>query len=461
MATMPRRWLLVVAAFPVAAVLGATLKTTPQDEHRAEAVFSANGAAALRTSTQATDRAHKRWVRRQAGHAAKHGVSWAQTGVPPQVEPPHFEIHPNMREPMPSNCTQAVTQAMGYSDYGTNQHTCTACSFDCTEGNKQQATGVTWLFEPTLDQCNAFHVKAYVNLSNIEQLGCDNCTGTGLHHKIEFEIASNARSSAWGVGGAGPNQELSFKGHMGPQVMGGPRLSGSASAGKHIFEMYDTLPPSHSKNCNEPNPSGRWLVVPGEVRANEMFKCTRECDAAECKCDRRSHVRCEVTTAMTSGSIYAYSLRRTATSATGNLAGKSLVGTGWEVRAHDVTMGPEATEPSTVVGRVVLAGNPQVYGIRNMWQTHHHVGCTPCDLFYASMIATGPFVLEPANVHVVKSADGVPPKLTDESCELYRISSLDNALSVKFETGPGLWPPFEVNDTIFTCSHSSTNTCER
>jgi len=310
---------------------------------------------------------------------------------------------------------------------------------------------MTWLFEPALSSCNAFDVKLYANWSDIEQLGCSNCAEKGLRHSFEMEFATNAGEGLTGY----EERSLSFSAWMGPEVKGGPRGSGSDFQGLHVFEVEDTEEPSRSDNCDATNPPGRWLAIPGELRAGETFHCERICkDSHPCKCGRNTGMRCTAGIAMSSAQLFSYRIRSIAESATGTLDGNSYVGTEWEVTAEDLTQ----TSPVMTVGRVILAGNSAVYGIKEMRQSHQHLGCVPCDLFYESTIVSGPFINDPVGVHVVRSADGEPPLLTSESCELFRISSM-GGLAVKFETGPGLWPPFEVNDTIFTCSHSSTNTC--
>jgi len=361
---------------------------------------------------------------------------------------PDWAPHASM--PTMPTCTQDVTQEMGLSDYGSISHSCSSCQRNCTEENKQQATNLTWLFEPALSTCNAFDVKLYANWSSIDQLGCTNCEGKGIRHKFEMSFATNAGEGLTGY----EDKALSFEAWMGPEVQGGPRGSGSDFSGFHVFEVEDTEEPSHSENCDAANPPGRWLAIPGELRAGETFQCERYCKRSPCKCGRNTGMRCKAGIAMSSSQLFAYRVRSIAESATGTLDGNSYVGTEWEVTAEDLTQ----ASPVMTVGRVILAGNSAVYGIKDLRQSHQKIGCVPCDLFYESTIISGPFIEDPVGVHVIRSADGQPPTLTSESCELFRISAL-SGFSVMFESGPGLWPPFEVNDTIFTCSHSSTNTC--
>lgn len=358
---------------------------------------------------------------------------------------------PHARMPTMPECSGDVTQEMGLSDYGSISHGCSACSRDCTEENKQQATNLTWHFEPPLEDCNAFDVKLYANWSSIDQLGCTDCEAKGIRHAFEMTFATNAGEGSPGY----EDKALGFEGWMGPEVLGGPRSSGSDFHGLHVFEIEDTEEPSRSENCDAHNPPGRWLAIPGELRAGETFHCERVCKSSHpCNCGRNTHMRCTAAIAMSSKQVFAYRIRKVAESSTGTLAGNSYVGTEWEVTAEDLTQ----ASPVMTVGRVVLAGNSAIYGIKKLGQSHQHIGCVPCDLFYESTIVSGPFIEEPVGVHAVRSANGMPPPLSSESCELFRISSMAG-LSVRFETGPGLWPPFEVNDTIFSCQHTGANTC--
>merc|ERR1719162_2130726 len=140
---------------------------------------------------------------------------------------------------------------------------------------------------------------------------------------------------------------------MGPEVVGGPRGAGSDFQGLHVFEVEDTEPPTHSENCNAHNPPGRWLAIPGELRAGETFQCERVCKGKHpCNCGRNTHMRCTAGIAMGPTQLFEYRLRSIATSATGTLDGNSYIGTEWEVTATDLSQ----SSPVMIVGRVVLAG---------------------------------------------------------------------------------------------------------
>jgi len=365
------------------------------------------------------------------------------------LEAPSWTAHPSM--PAMPTCTQDVTQDMGLSDYGSISHSCTACQRNCTEENGVKPSNISWLFEPSLAQCNARDVTYYLNLSNIDQLGCSECEGKGLKHKLEFTMATNAREGEAGYEDA----DLGFDGWMGPEVTGGPRAAGSSFPGFHVIEVSDTEPPPRVRDCAvNAQSSGRWLAIPGEQRQGETFSCERICQKSECTCSRNTGMRCTAPIQMGSRQVFAYRLRSIAESATGTLAGSTRSGTEWEVTAEDLT----DSSPTMTVGRFILEGNAAQYGIKSLRQSHQHLGCVPCDLFYESTIVSGPFINDPPGVHVIRSADGQPPPLTAESCELFRMSAIGGT-TVKFETGPGLWPPIQVNDTIFTCDGAGTNTC--
>merc|ERR1740138_54019 len=179
---------------------------------------------------------------------------------------------------------------------------------------------------------------------------------------------------------------------MGPEVSGGPRGAGSDFPGLHVFEIEDTEEPPHSDNCNAAVAPGRWLAIPGELKSGETFSCRRICKSSHpCTCGRHTTTRCTAGIAMSSGQVFAYRLRSISDSATGSLDGISYVGTEWEVVAEDLTQ----TSPVIVVGRIILAGNAANYGIKDLRQSHQHLGCVECDLFYESTIVSGPFITSP------------------------------------------------------------------
>jgi len=366
---------------------------------------------------------------------------------------PDWEPHVDMVNMASKSCTMDVTQEMGLSDYGSTQHSCTACQRTCSEENKQQATNLKYLFEPALESCNAKDVKFYMNFSSIDQLGCANCGAKGIRHKLEMQFATNAGEGITGY----QDKVLGFNGWMGPEVMGGPRQAGSDFQGLHVFEVEDTEEPSHSEDCAALNPAGRWLAIPGAGKMGETWNCQRICKSTHtCHCGRKTHVRCTASIAMSTSQLFVYRVRMTSKSAVTTFEGSTYTGTEWEVSAQDLSHKNLAGEGHMTVGRVILVGNADVYGIKTMSQAHEHIGCVPCDMFYESTVVSGPFVQDPVGVHAIRSAEGGAPPLTAHSCELFRMSSL-GGFAVKFETGPGLWPPFEVNDTIFTCTHAAPN----
>lgn len=386
---------------------------------------------------------------------AKVLAGTAPAGTDSNYDAPHWEPHADM--PTMPGCVMDVHPDMGLSDYGRLDHSCTACQDTCTESSGQQPTRMSWLIEPALEDCNAFDVKFYTNWSNVDKLACKDCAGKGIRHKLEFDISSNAGDSVV-TGTSGHVQPLSFSGWMGPEIMGGPLAPRSAFAGKHVVEIADTLEPSHDQDCNHANLPGRMYAIPGHVKHGESFQCERICKGASCDsntCKRHTHVRCEATMAMNSKQVFAYRVRQSNTTAMGTLDAHLYPGTEWEISAQDLQ---DSTLPPMTIGRVMLAGLGGEHGIKSLGQTHQHIGCVPCDLFYESTIVTGPFINIPHASHAVRSADGSPPDLTADSCELFRISAL-GGFAVRFETGPGLWPAYNVNDTLFSCNHKPVNGC--
>jgi len=306
---------------------------------------------------------------------------------------------------------------------------------------------MTWLISPLLTECPVYDVKFYSHFANISRLSQAD-SGHGLRHKFEFKVATSLTDNG---------EKLTFNGWMGPEV----RNSASRAAtddpfdGMHVFEFADTMEPPATTSCTVANPEARWYAIGLSPKAGEAFSCTRVCRSSttRCACGRNSHVRCEFHIAMDSSQLFEYTMRRSNASAKGILDGNVHTGSEWEVVAHL----HGATDPSTAtmtVGRVILGGTSETEGIIDLRQDHEHIGLVPCDRFYESTIATGPFIVEPAGAHAVGSANGDPPALSAESCELFRISSI-GGYAVHFETGPGLWPAYEVNDTIFTCAATS------
>lgn len=364
---------------------------------------------------------------------------------------PPWAPHKSMPVNPDEDCTQDVTTDHGVSDYGQMSHSCASCLHKCTEKGMQQPSRLEWHFDPPLSECNAFDVKLYANWSDIRQLGCSDCSDKGLRHKFMFTISSNAKDDKGEV--------QNFEGWMGPEAFGTPHSSNPVFHGMHVFELADTRDYSRFSKCEEENPKGRWYAIPGDLRAGETFTCKRICKVPPCTCGRNTAMRCWAKMTMTSSQLFEYRIRKVADADQGILESNVFMGAKWEVYATDVTQKVDSNTRMTVVGRVILAGNSEKNGIVKLWQSHEHIGCVPCDLFYESTIVSGPFIQHPVGVHVVRSAKASPPSLTAESCELFRISSL-GGLHVMFETGPGMWPPFEVNDTLFTCSHKAkVDTC--
>jgi hypothetical protein len=395
---------------------------------------------------------------------AQAGDEPSKTAAAHYYVAPHWAPHAEMHT-LPTGCTSNVDMDQGISDYGRLSHSCTACANTCTEGNKQRHNNVTMLIEPSLDTCNAFNLTYYINWTNVDGLACSSCGEKGIRHAFEMSIATNAGDSAC-TGTSCP--VYTFEAWMGPEIMGKDQADNSDFNGKHVFEIEDTVHPSSSTNCNAVNPEGRWIAMEGAHKDGDNFNCQRVCrqynslGELNCHCDRTTHLRCEADMAMGSGQVMRYEIRRTHTNQTVSYNNATRTGVEWEVLAKDI----KNNIPEVTVGRVVLEGEGSEYGIKGLKQSHQHMGCTPCDLFYESATVTGPFITEPAGVHAVRSADTEPPVITSTSCELFRTSSYNEpgttnsyGTTLHFETGPGLWPSSQTATTLFTCTSASSNTC--
>jgi len=375
---------------------------------------------------------------------AIHEGKWKNTNDQPTTKhaAPAWEKHEKIPE-MPT-CMQDVTQDNGESDYGRVTHQCESCkqhAGQCRQSTAQKPSSLEWQFDPPLDQHNVFDVSFYANWSDIKQLNTplvhtqatlDN--GVGLLHKFEFSIGAKKEEDG---------TELSFDGWMGPEVRP-PSSGNSAFDGKHVFEVRDTLdfPSTH---CDSDNPTGRWLATAGPTKESETFTCERK-KLPSTLC-HANVIRCEAAIAMDSGSLFHYRIRKVQNDAT---AADQYVGPEWEVTAIDLTQDSSVV----VVGRVILTGEKRSQGIKRLSQSHHHLGCVHCDLFYESTIISGPFISDTTREYNITTADAVPPALTSESCEKFRISSMGGT-TVMFETGPGVWAASQARDTIFSACDAS------
>jgi hypothetical protein len=387
-----------------------------------------------------------------SGHHVGKG-KWANWLKVNHLTAPAWAPHPN--QPPAPTCATDLGPDNGKSDYGTVTHGCAACQKNCTEANKQAPMRMSWQIEPELKTCQVRDIKYYLNWTNIDQLGCSACGGKALKHNFEFLIHTNAGEGVEGYA----DKELFFGASMGGVVEGGPRGGGGDFPGNHTFEVWDTEMPSDDCSEGAAQPPGRWLAIPTGPREGDTYQCERFCGKEGGCCPGISTgMRCTANIIMGSGQVFEYRLRSMAPNSPATLsddaAGVEYRGTEWVVTAIDLSQPSEVK----VVGRVVLVGNSDQFGIKKIRQSHEHLGCTPCDLYYESTIVSGPFIMDPPDAHVIKKAMGEPPELTMESCELFRVSHL-GGFAMKFESGPGLWSDAQVNSSIMTCDYSASSTC--
>lgn len=171
-------------------------------------------------------------------------------------------------------------------------------------------------------------------------------------------------------------------------------------------------------------------------------------------------IGCMVHVNVATGMMVKFALRVVADDAMAPMTGddgkpKALGGQQWEAVA---TFGHDDSDSKieAVIGRIILTGNGEGEGVVSLKQNLHHKGCTPCDMFYSSFVAVGPFITEPAGVHWVRSADVLPPPVTEESCELFRVTAKQGHVLL-FESGPGIWPVTQTEATLFTCPQPNHN----
>lgn len=371
--------------------------------------------------------------------------------------PWHEEWLGNKMELLQDNCAIAVGEDKGYSDYGRLPHSCAMCTHECNHANRQQNVAATWTIEPSLadEPAKAFHF--YTIMENIDGLGCTNCLDwkdsdaeeIGISHNYEIDFSSTKDYT----------DIPDFKSLIGTYVSTG---TGTEFAGKLFVLVRDTAPPKNIDGCTK-NAPGRRYALKGAARDGELFYCQRFCtiphEEGGCPCGFMDAIGCAVHVHVATSMMIKFNVRVVADDAMAPLMGedghpKSLGGQQWEVLAtfgHD-----EHDKKEIVVGRVVLTGNGEDEGVVALKQNVHHKGCTPCDMFYASFVSVGPFVTSPAGAHWVRSADVVPPVLTEDSCELFRVTAKQGHVLL-FESGPGIWPVTQAEATLFTCPQPSGN----
>jgi hypothetical protein len=289
-------------------------------------------------------------------------------------------------------------------------------------------------------------------MESLDGLACKHCLDwdekgeeeIGISHNYEIEFSATKESK----------DVPHFRSMIGSYIGTG---SGSEFSGKLFFIVRDTVPPKNLNGCKN-NPPGRRYALEGASRFGELFYCQRFCSIPErdggCPCGFMDAVGCMVHVNVATSMMVKFAVRVVADDAMAPMTGfdgkpKSLGGQQWEAVA---TFGHDDSDSKieAVIGRIILTGNGEGEGIVSMKQNVHHKGCTPCDMFYTSFVSVGPFITQPADVHWVRSADVIPPPVTEESCELFRVTAKQGHVLL-FESGPGIWPVTQTEATLFTC----------
>merc|ERR1719356_783114 len=262
----------------------------------------------------------------------------------------------------------------------------------------------------------------------------------GLWHQMSVEI-SRGRSSPWFV-------------EMGPQLRGGV-APGDALQGKHVAMISDTELPSPDGTLVK----GRWLAMPSKRRPGDIGECKRACVG----CDDYPQLSasglstgtlCSIDVGMDNGMGFVYRIHKTKDEQSVNFDGATYMGSEWQINIHDTTTGG-----FYVLARVILEGNAAHNGIRNFAATHQHLGCAPCDAYYQATRVTGPFILQPKNVHAHLYADYQLQQKVGTQCAMHRVSGL-GGYSILYESGPTVWPAKTVRDKkqlIYQCDKSDLN----
>jgi hypothetical protein len=285
----------------------------------------------------------------------------------------------------------------------------------------QSPTITKWTFNPSLDQegTGAFDMAMMVQLLNVHQLAPFSLNG--IYHKMTFKLGLP------GVGGA------AFVGSMGPQVHGGSN-PGDTLPGRHFFEIQDTaLPSAPGARIAE----GRWLALPSTKRPGDIGTCKRACVGCAANPElmtagSSSGVDCGLSVAVQDGSAFVYRIHKSSDEETTEYDGVIYAGPEWVINVRDMNTGSVYT-----IGRFITEGFGPQHGIVDFSSSHEHLGCAPCDAYYQATRVTGPFVLRPAGVHYIQTAETAHPRETDtkDTCRMQRAVGL-GGLGLLYESGP-------------------------
>jgi len=360
-----------------------------------------------------------------------------------------------MRLPPQPTCSLHITPDMGESLYGNDEALpCRACQEGCTDRNMQVPLETDWSFFPSMHDNNAFDLVAMIEFIRIEQLKPYSLNG------VRYELNFALLQPAGGGEGCKPGDEggiATWRGHVGPQVAGGvPHIS--ALNGRHRLEIRDTAWP----NPDGSYVRGRWLVFPSSRSDGVVGNCRRECIG----CDTypqllasglSTGIACTIDLGIKNEMAFVYRVRLSKDRAEVWYDGNTYMGSEWQVDVHDTTNGEYY-----ILARVVLEGTSSKIGISSVYGTYRHLGCSPCDAYYAAVRVTGPFVLRPKKIMTIEEAEFVPlepPKSNGSYCKRHRVSGL-GGYSLLYESGPGVQSPILQSRKLFSCPVLKPTPCD-
>ena len=245
--------------------------------------------------------------------------------------------------------------------------------------------------------------------------------------------------------------EPSAGGYCGPQATG----RGDPDVEQVLFSLWDE---GEYGNSN-------WLpalpmIDEADAAGNPgQPSCKRNCndcavhDGAVAN-DGSTGTQCKVFIPAYSGQRVRMRIRRVAQAQTVFAYGQSWEGDVWEVSVQDLNTGQ-----GWLVGRQLLAGSFGGMRQSSMSAFYEHIGCTPCDAFYARTSRAGPWVLEPPG-HEEKAYTATSTYTNSISrgftCHNHSISSPRPGLYT-IESGPGVPAPSADGSwavTLYSCAQA-------
>jgi len=238
-------------------------------------------------------------------------------------------------------------------------------------------------------------------------------------------------------------------GYCGPQATG----RGDPNVEQVLFSMWD-----HGEFGDSSWLPALPMIDEADAAANPgRPSCKRNCndcavhDGAVAD-DGSTGTQCSVFIPAYSGQRVRMRIRRVAQAQVAFYSGQSWQGDVWEVSVQDLNTGQ-----GWLVGRQLLAGSSGGMRANSMSAFCEHIGCTPCDAFYARTSRAGPWVLEPPGAE--DAAYTATSRYTNSiargfTCHNHSITSSSRGIYT-IQSGPGVPAPTSDGTwyiTLYQCS---------